>query len=109
MTDNVTAAGHGIAPPQRSLSEPEYYIIQQVRAFKTLHPASPLFGRRIARLVGRKCDESLQQVLDDLVRRQRLTHTEIGGYAAKATVLSHVGAQEEEPAPSADTGAFALL
>jgi hypothetical protein len=106
MADPVSAAGHDVAPPPRSLTETELFIIQQVRCFKALHPASPLFGRRIASLIGQKWDEPLKQMLDDLVRRQWLTHTVAGGYVARVCALSRPNERDEDEGPH-DTGAFA--
>ncbi len=108
MPDDVTAAGHHSAPPSRSVTETEFFILQQVRAFKALHPASALFGRRIAGLIGLKWDEPLQRVLDDLVQRRWLTHTETGGYAANVWALSRLHGQGDDAATHADVGAFAL-
>jgi hypothetical protein len=103
MAHGVTAAGQDIAPPPRSVTETEFFIIQQVRRFKALHAAFPLFGRRIAGLVGLKWDAALQQILDDLVERQWMTYTPTIGYAVNVW-----SAQRDDAAAHADTGAFAL-
>jgi hypothetical protein len=108
MADDVTAAGHDVAPHPRSVTETEYFIIQQVRHFKALHPAATLMGRRVARLLGRPWDDSLRQELDDLVRRQWLRYTEVGGYAANLGARSRLGACDDDAAAYADTGAFVL-
>src|SRR5262245_24200340 len=82
------AATFRLAP--HPLTQAELFVIQQVRAFKRLHPESVLFGKRIAVLVGSQWDESFRILLGDLVQRRLLAHTEMGGYAANEWMMSHL-------------------
>jgi hypothetical protein len=90
------------------MTEIEASVVQQVRAFKALHPASVLRGKRIASLVGREWDDATRQILDGLVERRCLTYTEMGGYSPNLWVLSRLNWSFTDETELVDESAFVL-